>query len=56
MCSMMLELDFLLWQKCGVGFLCVGGPHMASDGRGSNDGKGRMKEREKMIQKKGEIQ
>lgn len=46
MCSMMLELDFLLLQKCGVGFLCVGGPHMASDGRGSNDGKGRMKERE----------
>lgn len=55
MCSMMLELDFLLWQKCGVGFLCVGGPHMASDGRGSNDGKGRMKEREKMIQKKGKF-
>lgn len=54
-CSMMLELDFLLWQKCGVGFLCVGGPHMASDGRGSNDGKGRMKEREKMIQKKGKF-
>lgn len=26
---------------------------MASDGRGSNDGKGRMKEREKMIQKRG---
>lgn len=28
---------------------------MASDVRGSNDGKGRMKEREKMIQKKGKF-
>lgn len=26
--------------RCGVGFLCVGGPHMASVGRGSDDGKG----------------
>lgn len=38
---------FLLWWRCGVGFLCVGGLHMASVGRGSNDGKGRMRETEK---------
>lgn len=25
----------------GEGFLCVGGPHMASGGRGSDDGKAR---------------
>lgn len=25
--------------RCGVGFLCVGGPHMASVGRGSDDGR-----------------
>lgn len=37
----------------GVGFLCVGGPHMASVGRGRDDGKGRMRERERMIQRGG---
>lgn len=46
-CSVRLEWDFMLWWRCGVGFLCVGGPHMASAGRG----KGRR--REKMTQRGG---
>lgn len=40
--------------RCGVGFLCVGGPHMASVGRGSEDGKGKIERRkEKTIQRGG---